>query len=154
MNTIISDSSTTGQEERKRWAILGVAYLSIVAFAVTFQSVPPVLSLVITQLGLSHTQAGLLMSFFALPGIIISIPAGLLADRYSQKIIGAVALLLMIVGSAIFAAGNSMYLLALGRIIAGIGGMTICILMPQIVSQWFRGRDLGKAMGVFGSLGP
>lgn len=134
---------------RKKWRILGSAFLCIVAFGVTFQSIPPILSLVMSELNLTHTQAGLLMSFFALPGIIVSIPAGLLADRYSQKLIGLMALVLMACGSAMIAIGSSFTILTLGRVVSGIGGMTICILMPQVISQWFRERELGTALGIF-----
>lgn len=136
-------------QTKQRWLILGVVYLCMLAFAMTLQSVPPVLSLVVADLGLSHAQAGLLMSFFALPGIIISIPAGMLADRYSQKLIGLVSLALMIGGIALTASGNSLLILALGRVIAGIGGMTLAVMLPQLVAQWFAGHEMGTAMGIF-----
>lgn len=142
-------SNISGPSPGKKWGILGTAYICIVAFGLTFQSVPPILSLVMSELNLTYAQAGLLMSFFALPGIIFSIPAGLLADRHSQRIIGTVALILMAGGSGIVAVGNSFPILALGRVVSGIGGMTVCILMPQIVSQWFKERELGTAMGIF-----
>ena len=88
------------------------------------------------------------MSFFALPGIIVSIPAGMLADRYSQKAIGIASIALIIVGEIIFASGSSLPMLALGRAISGAGAMTISVLTPQLVVQWFAGRELGTAMGI------
>jgi len=89
------------------------------------------------------------MSLFALPGIIISIPAGMLADRYSQKAIGLISLGLMIIGAAVFASGNNMVGLGLGRVISGIGAMTLGVLLPQLLAQWFSERELGTAMGIF-----
>ncbi|MFC2047408.1 CynX/NimT family MFS transporter, partial [Chloroflexota bacterium] len=136
-------------EARRRWVILGVVYLCVLAFGITLQSVPPVLSLVMAELELSHTQGGLLMSLFALPGIVISIPAGMLADRYGQKIIGVVALIFTIAGVVIFASGSSFLVLALGRIVSGIGAMTLIVLAPQLLAQWFTGRETGIAMGIF-----
>jgi len=136
-------------EPRQRWVILGVIYLSMLAFAIVFQSVPPVLSLIMADLSLSHAQGGLLMSFFALPGIIVAIPAGMLADRYSQKAIGLVSLALMILGPALVASGSSLPILALGRIISGVGAVTFLVVAPQLLVQWFTGREVGIAMGIF-----
>ena len=143
------NTNDTGIGARRRWIILGVAYLCIMSYATTLQSVPPVLSLIIADLKLSHTQAGLLMSFFALPGIVLSIPIGMIADRYSQKAIGVVSFALMIGGAAIFASGSSLPMLALGRVVSGVGAITIFVLAPQLLSQWFAGRETGIAMGVF-----
>ncbi|MDP2953853.1 MAG: MFS transporter, partial [Chloroflexota bacterium] len=103
----------------RRWVALGILYLCVFAFAVALQSVPPVLGLVMVEFGLSHAQGGLLMGLFALPGIVVSIPAGMLADRYGQKAIGVVSLVLMIAGAAIFALSDSLPLLGLGRAISG-----------------------------------
>lgn len=146
MNT---DEDASSTEAGRRWVILGVVYLCILAFAITLQSVPPILSLVMDELGLSHAQGGLLMSLFALPGVVVSIPAGMLADRYGQKMIGIVSFGLMIAGAAIFASGGSLPVLGLGRAVSGAGAMTLMVVAPQLLAQWFRGREMGIAMGVF-----
>lgn len=143
-----SDSNTV-TASGNRWVILGVIYICMLAFALVLQSLPPILTLVMTELELSHAQGGLLMSWFALPGIIVSIPAGMLVDRYSQKAIGSIALLLMIVGSAIFASAHSMFVLSMGRLVAGAGAMTLLVVAPHLLAQWFAGRELGIGMGVF-----
>ena len=144
-----TNNTVTDKEARRRWVILGVSYVSILAFAITLQSVPPVLSLVMSDLNLSHAQGGLLMSLFALPGIIISIPAGMLADRYGQKVIGLVSFVFMITGVLIFVSANSLLVMGLGRAVTGIGAITISVLIPQLLAQWFAGREIGTAMGLF-----
>ncbi len=132
-----------------RWVIRGVVYLFVLTFAITLQSVSPVLSLVMAELKRSHAQGGLLMSLFALPGIVVSIPAGMLADRYGQKTIGVVAVVFTIAGVAIFASGSSFPVLVLGRVVSGVGAMTLIVLAPQLLAQWFAGRETGIAMGIF-----
>jgi predicted MFS family arabinose efflux permease len=138
----------------RRWAMLLVIYLAMLAFGIVLQSVPPVLSLILDELGLSHAQGGLLMSFFALPGIFMAIPAGILADRYSQKLITILSLTLMIAGTLLFAMGGSLMVLAAGRIVAGVGSMILLVVLPQLLAQWFAGRELGVAMGVFNTAVP
>ena len=72
-----------GNGAGSRWRILAVLYLCQLSFAVTFQSMPPVMSLVIAHFSLSHHEAGLLMSMFSLPGIFLSLLSGMLSDRTS-----------------------------------------------------------------------
>ena len=134
---------------RKRWVVLGVIYVCTLAFAFAFQSLPPVLPSVMAELNLSYAQGGLLMGFFALPGIVLSIPAGMLSDRYNQKAIGSITIALIIAGASIFALGHSMPVLALGRLVAGAGALSLVVLAPQLLAQWFAGREIGIAMGVF-----
>ena len=129
--------------------ILIIVYLSILAFALTFQSIPPILPLIISDLRLTYAQSGLLMGLFALPGIFISLLGGFLSDRYEMKLLGMGCFLLMIGGTLLVGFGMNIHILWLGRIIAGIGALTLSVLLPKLLSQWFKGRELGLAMGIF-----
>ncbi|MFC1872542.1 nitrate/nitrite transporter [Chloroflexota bacterium] len=134
---------------KQRWGVLGLVYVGQLAFAMVMQSIPPTLPLILRELGLSHTQGGLLMSFFALPGIVIAIPVGILADRYNQKAICLLAMTVMLTGTVVVASGNSLSVLLLGRVISGIGGATFVVTAPQLLAQRFAGREIGVAMGIF-----
>ncbi|MFC2019722.1 nitrate/nitrite transporter [Chloroflexota bacterium] len=134
-----------------RWGIFGIVYLTMVSFALVFQSVPPLLHLIIDDMAISHGQAGLLMSLFSLPGILIAIPVGIYADRYGVKRIGIYSFLLLIAGTVMVAMGPSFTVLAAGRVLGGIGGMTLAVLCPQIIAQWFAHKETGLAMGLFHS---
>jgi len=135
--------------QTSRWKVLFIICIFMLAFALTFQSIPPLLGFIISSLGISHAQAGALMSFFALPGIVISIPGGILADVYGSKRVGLAALVVVTAGALLVGLGNSFALLATGRIITGIGALTVSIVAPQILSHWFTEKDLGKALGIF-----
>jgi MFS family permease len=132
-----------------RWKAMFYIYLFMLVFAVTFQSIPPLLGFLVHSLEISHTQAGALMSLFGLPGILISIPGGIFADVYGPKRVGVIALIITLGGSLLVALGKSFPLLIIGRVISGIGGLTISIVAPQALSRWFASKDLGKAMGIF-----
>jgi predicted MFS family arabinose efflux permease len=54
----------------------------------------------------------------------------------------------------IFAFSNTFLYAGLGRLIAGIGGVTVFIISLQIVSQWFRGAEIGTAMGIYNTAMP
>ena len=129
---------------------LTIAFLSAFVFGLAMQSIPPILPILIEEIGLSHTQGGALMSLFALPGIFFSIPGGVLADFYGPRKIGMFSLLIMIAGTLIAATGASYTTLALGRFIAGIGGTTIIIIAAQSISGGFEGnKSRGIGLGVF-----
>ncbi len=132
-----------------RWVILGIVYLSLLSGAIVFQSIPPILSLLIPDLGLSHTDAGLLMSLFALVAVFLSIPVGLLGDRYGAKNLIASCLALTVAGTLIVAAAGNFPVLAVGRLIAGAGAMSLFVAGSQLVSERFAGRELGIASGIY-----
>jgi len=137
------------QRDGYRWVILTIVYLSILAFTFMFQSIPPILPLIISELRLAYAQSGLLMSLFALPGLFISLPGGFLSDRYPMRPLGLGCLLLMIGGTFLVVLGKDVYVLWLGRVMAGLGGLTLSVLLPKFLSQWFRTKELGLAMGIF-----
>jgi MFS family permease len=139
---------------RYRWVILSLSYLCMLVFAFTLQSLPPILTLVIKELKLTHTQAGLLMSLFALPAIFLAILAGLLSDRWGSFRTGVMSLILIIIGTVIFVVSGTFLYAGLGRIIAGVGAVTVSIIAPQMLSQWFRGHEVGTAMGTFNTAMP
>ena len=140
---------TNEKVEGYRWVTLSIVYLSILAFTFIFQSIPPVLPLIISELQLTYAQSGLLMSLFALPGLFISLPGGFLSDRYPMRPLGAVCFLLMVGGILLVGLGKDLGVLWLGRVIAGIGGLTLSVLLPNLLAQWFRTKELGLAMGIF-----
>jgi len=135
--------------EQYRWTILIIVYLSMLAFAFLFQSIPPILPLIAFELHLTYAQSGLLMSLFALPGIFASFLGGFLSDRYRMKPLGLACLFIMVGGTLLVGWGRNLWIMWLGRIIAGIGGFTLSTLLPKLLSQWFKNRELGLAMGVF-----
>ena len=135
--------------ENDRWVILAIVYLSILAFALIFQSIPPILPFIMSELHLTYAQSGLLVSLFALPGPFISLLGGFLSDRYGMKSLGLGCFVLMIGGTLLVGLGADLGILWLGRIIAGIGSLTLSVLLPKLISQWFRGRELGLAMGFY-----
>lgn len=132
----------------RRWVALGVIYLCSLAFAVSLQSVPPLVSLLVSDLRISYAEAGLLMSLFALPGVALAIPMGMLADRYGQRGIIIVSFIVLLIGQAAFALGHSFPVLGIGRVVSGAGAVSLFILLPQMVAKWFTNRELGVAMGI------
>ncbi len=135
--------------ESYRWVILVIVYLSILAFTFIFQSIPPILPFIQSELHLNYSQSGLLMSLFSLPGIFVSLLGGFLSDRYGIRPLGMGCFLLMLGGTLLVGLGRDLQTLELGRVIAGIGAFTLSVFLPKIISQWFKDKELGLAMGIY-----
>jgi len=65
---------------RNHFKILIITFFSMFLYGMVLQSVPPILTTLTNELNLTHTEGGLLMSLFALPGLFISLPGGAMAD--------------------------------------------------------------------------
>lgn len=91
----------------------------------------------------------MLMSLAIFPAIILSIPGGLLVDRFGARIIGTASLAVMILGTIIVAMGNSYWVLSIGRLVIGLGATVIVVALPKIITTWFAGHEIGLAMGVY-----
>lgn len=139
---------------RYRWAILVMVYLCVLVFAFTLQFLPPILPLVLKALTLTHTQAGLLMSFFALPTIFLSVFSGYLTDLWGPFRVGILSLILVILGTLAFVLSGTFQFAAAGRIVAGVGAVALSIVAAQTLSHWFRGYELGTAMGIYNTAMP
>ena len=132
-----------------RWTILGLIAFCMMAFAIIFQSLPPILGILIDVFHISHAQAGALMSLFTLPAIFLSLPGGMLVDRYGPKIAGGASLMTMALGTAVVALGGSYWVLGLGRLVAGVGAAVLLVVAPRVITSWFYEREIGLSMGVF-----
>lgn len=131
-----------------------MVYICMLVFAFTLQFLPPILPTIIANFQLSHTQAGLLMSLFTLPSIFLAIIAGLLSDRWGTYKVGLFSFFLVITGTLTFVLSRTFVLAGIGRTIAGAGAVTLTIVAAKILSQWFQGREVGSAMGIYNTAMP
>lgn len=136
------------------WRNLAVAYLAVLSFTLVFQALPPLLNMIATELHLDHAQSGLLVSLFAAPGILLTIPGGRLSDRYGVKKVATISALVLVAGSLAGAAATDFLTLGISRVLAGAGGFILIVSVASLVSSSFTGRNLGIAMGVYGTALP
>ncbi len=135
---------------RYRWLVLFASLFAFIAYAFAFQAAPPLILSLMTEFAVSNAQASLTMAFVLLPGIFLALPGGLLVGRYGIKPVGFASLICVILGSLVTAIANSFVTLLIGRLILGIGGSLIVTAAPATIAQWFKRRELGRAMGIFG----
>jgi len=110
---------------------------------------PPLIPTLRAVFALSNLSIGLLMGTIAVPTIFLSIPLGAALDRWPPRAAGLAGLAAMLVGAVVFATAPSFAWLLAGRLLFGVGGLLMNLLLARLVSVAFAGRELALAMGLF-----
>jgi len=131
------------------WFILIIVLLTSIAAPLNQFKVPPVLPLLMDAFNQSAGRAGLLMSVFAVTGLILAIPAGFIFQRWGYRITGLIAIFSIILGAALGAFSKGMETMLASRLIEGAGMSFMSIVAPAVVALWFTAGLRGKAMGVW-----
>jgi MFS transporter, FSR family, fosmidomycin resistance protein len=112
--------------------------------------IPPIIPLLVSDLGISYAQAGFLLTVFFLMYSVFQLPAGLLADRIGKKRL-LVAGFAGMSGAIILASVAISYeMLIFAQVISGVSGSTFHPAGMSLISDVESDETEGKAMGVFG----
>src|SRR4030043_366273 len=139
---------------RSPWFILLVILLTSMAAPLNQFKVPPILPLLMDVFRQSAGKAGLLMSVFAITGLILAIPAGFIFQRLGYRNTGWIAILSIVLGAPPGALSGSMGMMLLSRFIEGAGMSFMTVLAPAIIALWFTADQRGKAMGIWATWVP
>ncbi len=112
--------------------------------------VPPIIPLLVTDLGITYGQAGFLLTIFFIMYSIFQLPAGALADWFGKKRLLIAGLFAMSSGILLASVATNYWMLLVAQAIAGIGGSTFHPTGMSVISDVETARTEGKAMGVFG----
>jgi MFS family permease len=143
---VTSRTASYGRPELQ--AIFGVTLIAVLGVA----SIAPALPRIAAVLGASEHEAGLLITAFTFPGVILTTFAGILADRYGRlRILLPGLFLFAIAGTACFFARSIEQLIVL-RVIQGIGASPVGSINVTLIGDLFSGRERTRAMGLNASV--
>ena len=132
-----------------RWSILALLFAGRATMGFQYQSVAAVAPLVTRDFGVALADVGLLIGVYLAPGIAIALPGGALARRFGDKSTVLAGLALMAVGGLMMALVPAWSAQIAGRLIAGLGGVLLNVIMSKMVTDWFAGREIASAMAIF-----
>lgn len=98
--------------------------------------------------GLSAGELGLLTSAFFLAFAVAQLPLGMTLDRYGPRRVEAVLLLIGGAGCALFAMGDDLSSLMLGRALIGLGVSGCMMAAFKAFTLWFEPRRLPLVNGI------
>ncbi|MDX2438453.1 MAG: MFS transporter [Acidobacteriota bacterium] len=129
-------------------AIFGVTLMAVLGVA----SIAPALPHIAATLGVTAGKAGLLITAFTFPGVILTTFAGILADRYGRlRILLPGLILFAAAGVACMFATSLPTLIAL-RVVQGVGASPVGSINVTLIGDLFSGRQRPTAMGLNASV--
>ena len=140
--------SVAAHSNRTRWLILAMLFACRTGLGFQFQTLGSVSGSLVTQLGFSYAEIGILIGLFMLPGLVLALPIGYAGRYLPDRALVAIGLLSLAAGGAIASIAQGFGLLALGRIACGVGFVISTIYLTKMVADWFGGKELATAMGV------
>lgn len=139
------------------WRLAGVVVLPFAAayfMSLTFRLINAVIAPdLVKELELSASQLGFLTSTYFLTFAIFQLPLGVMLDRYGARRVQTVTVLTAAAGSALFAVGDDLMVLALGRGLIGLGVALGLMAGYKQIADWFPADRIPLLNGLFMGLG-
>ncbi|MBT3699920.1 MAG: MFS transporter [Alphaproteobacteria bacterium] len=131
-----------------KWAMLVLLMVARTNMGLQFQTVADASEQLVSSMGISWHEIGRLIGLYMLPGICIALLGALLGRKFGDKNLVVFSLFLMALGGALMAVANSYGLLSSGRILSGVGGVVVNVLMTKMIADWFPGKQVAFAMAI------
>ncbi|MBN1380083.1 MAG: MFS transporter [Deltaproteobacteria bacterium] len=132
-----------------KWIILALLCGLYFAFGMIARSIAPLVTPIISDIGISFAQMGFILGAWQITYILISLINGPLIDRWGiRKALFAGAI--VISASTLlryFPVGFFSLLFAVA--LFGVGAPMISIGGPKAIALWFEGKNRGTAIGIF-----
>lgn len=150
-------ATTAVTSERARWGLLAGAILISVALG-AYELVPAsVTPLIRASLGVSASEAGLLVSVMFGTAVIASIPVGIILDRTNSRYAIAVGVGLLLVAGVWgwqAATADAYWSLVASRVLGGVAYVVVWNAGIDIVGRSFDPARQGTAVATFTASGP
>lgn len=161
-----------------RWAVLVFLSLAMFGNYYVYDSIAPLADMLQTQLGFSSTQVGTMNAIYSAPNIVMVLIGGVLVDRLGTRRSTLVFTAICLAGATLTAFADASVLqapgrvaavlvspllrlfgsdaeltgafgvMALGRLVFGLGAESMIVAVTTALGQWFKGRQLGFAFGL------
>ncbi len=132
-----------------RWIILALSWLVYFAFGLILGSIPPLVNVIATDLSLTYSEMGIILGSVILMFIPLAIPVGIGIDRFGQKKMIALGILLVSSSAILRSFAFSFDTLFLTVLLFGVGGPTISVGLSKVVASSFEGKERGLASGIY-----
>ncbi len=131
-----------------RWTVLVFVSLAMFGNYYIYDCISPLADLLSKQLNFSNSDIGLLQAIYSFPNIIMVLVGGLIIDKIGTRISVVIFTLLIFIGAVVTAMSSSLYFMAGGRLIFGLGAESMIVAITTIIARWFKGKELSFAFGL------
>ncbi len=131
-----------------RWTVLVLVSVAMFGNYYVYDSIGPLADHLQRLLGFTDTQIGTLNAIYSFPNILMVLIGGIIVDRIGTRRATFAFTAICLVGAAITALSSDFIVMAIGRLIFGLGAESMIVAITTTLGQWFVGRQLGFAFGV------
>lgn len=131
-----------------RWIILVVISLAMFGNYYIYDSISPLADLLVKQLKFTDANIGLLQGIYSVPNIFMVLIGGVIIDKFGTRVSTFVFTTLCLVGAAITASFSDITMMAIGRLVFGLGAESMIVAITTVIGRWFKGRQLSFAFGL------
>lgn len=117
--------------------VYAIAYVCAIGNPIVVPNLP----FIMEEFQISAMEMGLVISVFALPGLVIIPIYGMLSDRIGRRPMLFLCLLCCILGSAICYYASSFFWLLIGRMLQGMSLTPLEALSNTLASDFFEGKE-------------
>jgi ACDE family multidrug resistance protein len=128
--------------------VFGVTLIAVMGVA----SISPAFPKIQRELGITPNQVGLLITFFTLPGALLTPIVGVMADRYGRKKILIPSLFLFAIAGTACTFIKDFNLLLWMRAVQGIGAAALGSINSTIIGDLYDNKRRIEAMGLNASV--
>lgn len=132
----------------RRWIVLAVVFVARTSMGYQFQSIGSVGPLLIVHMAIDFAVLGSLIGIYKLPGVLLSVPSGMLGNRFGEKSMLISGMALMVIGGFVTAWSELPSIMFTGRVISGIGAVLFNVLSAKMIADWFAEKELTLAFAI------
>jgi MFS family permease len=142
------DSARPQPSRLYRWVVLLFVSLAMFGNYYFYDALSPLADVLQRQLHFSDQNIGLLNSFYSIAPIATVLIGGFIIDRVGARkallLFGTICL----IGSIITAATPVFWVMAMGRLVFGMGAESLIVAVTTAIAKWFKGKELSFAFGI------
>ncbi len=131
-----------------RWSVLVFISLAMFGNYYVYDAISPLADLLASQLHFSDSDIGLLQAIYSIPNILMVLIGGMIIDRIGTRKATFIFAALCLLGAAITAATGTLWIMASGRLVFGLGAESLIVAVTTAIAKWFKGKELSFAFGV------
>ncbi len=131
-----------------RWLVLIFVSLAMFGNYYFYDMLSPVADLLTKQLHFTDANIGLLQGAYSFPNIFTVVIGGIIIDRIGVRRATLIYGVLCFIGAVINALTGNLWVMALGRLIFGMGAESLIVAVTTALAMWFKGKELSFAFGL------
>ena len=132
----------------QRWTALVLVSLAMFGNYYLYDALGPVVDLMRSQLGFSHSQVGWLYTAYSIAALLVLLAGGWFIDRFGTRLALLVFAVVCVIAAAMTALGPDFETIVAGRFLLGLGAEPMIVAAVTVLARWFKGSELSFAFGL------